>query len=59
MDPDSPLELTVLMPCLNEADTIQVCVGSEVDPIRSNAIASEVSVAEVRTVEAGEGWIQV
>ena len=26
MDPDGDIELTILMPCLNEAETLETCV---------------------------------
>lgn len=41
-----PLELTVLMPCLNEADTVATCVGKAVRAIRELGIAGEVVVAD-------------
>jgi len=40
------LELTILMPCLNEAETIQICVQKAVEYLRSRQISGEVLVAD-------------
>lgn len=40
------LELTVVMPCLNEAETLATCVRKAVRCMRENAIAGEVVVAD-------------
>src|ERR1700755_2058023 len=45
LTPDS-LELTILMPCLNEAETIQVCVRKATGYLRSKGISGEVVVAD-------------
>ena len=42
----APLELTVVIPCLNEADTIAVVVGKAVRAMRDAGIAGEVVVAD-------------
>jgi glycosyltransferase involved in cell wall biosynthesis len=42
----TPLELTVVMPCLNEAETLAVCVDKALAALRDNAIAGEVVVAD-------------
>ena len=44
--PDAPLELSVVMPCLNEADTVAVCVEKAVRALREARIAGEVIVAD-------------
>src|SRR5262245_54533108 len=44
--PDEPLELTVVMPCLNEAATIGTCIWKALDSIRRLDIAGEVVVAD-------------
>jgi len=42
----SQIELTVVMPCLNEADTVATCVSKAVSTLASMGIASEVIVAD-------------
>jgi glycosyltransferase involved in cell wall biosynthesis len=42
----APLELSVVIPCLNEADTIAVCVDKALRAIREHGIAAEVIVAD-------------
>lgn len=45
--PSGPeLELTILMPCLNEAETIATCVGKARRYLESRGIAGEVLVAD-------------
>jgi glycosyltransferase involved in cell wall biosynthesis len=41
-----PLELTILMPCLNEAETIETCVKKAMGYIQSRGIRGEVVVAD-------------
>ncbi len=41
-----PLELTILMPCLNEAETVMVCVKKAIDFLQRTGIAGEVVVAD-------------
>src|SRR5580692_11228937 len=40
------LELTILMPCLNEAETIEVCVAKAVGYLRRTGITGEVLIAD-------------
>lgn len=40
------IELTVVMPCLNEADTIGSCVRKAIETLRSHGISGEVIVAD-------------
>ena len=42
----SELLVTILMPCLNEAETLAFCVRQAVDALRDNNIAGEVVVAD-------------
>ena len=42
----SPVELTVVMPCLNEAETLAVCVDKALAALRENGIDGEVVVAD-------------
>ncbi len=41
-----PLELTILMPCLNEAETIEVCVAKAMGYLRRTGVAGEVLIAD-------------
>jgi glycosyltransferase involved in cell wall biosynthesis len=43
---DSPLELSVVMPCLNEADTLEICIGKAQRALREHNIAGEIIVAD-------------
>jgi glycosyltransferase involved in cell wall biosynthesis len=43
---ETPVELTVVMPCLNEAETLAVCVDKALAALRENGIAGEVVVAD-------------
>ena len=43
---DEKLELTVVMPCLNEAETLEACIVSAQQAIRENGIAGEVVIAD-------------
>ncbi len=40
------LELSVVMPCLNEADTLEVCVAKAMRSLKEHRIAGEVIVAD-------------
>jgi glycosyltransferase involved in cell wall biosynthesis len=44
--PQSDLEITILMPCLNEAETIARCVGKAVEFLRQSGMDGEVLVAD-------------
>ena len=44
--PVTPLELTVVIPCLNEARTLAACVREAMDALAASGIAGEVVVAE-------------
>ena len=41
-----PLELTIVMPCLNEAETLAVCVDKARAALRDNGISGEVVIAD-------------
>jgi glycosyltransferase involved in cell wall biosynthesis len=41
-----PLELTVVMPCLNEAETLAICVDKALTAMRENGISGEVVIAD-------------
>ena len=40
------LELTILMPCLNEAETVSICVSKALGWIKLNGLSAEVVVAD-------------
>ncbi|HEX4196776.1 MAG TPA: glycosyltransferase family 2 protein [Caulobacteraceae bacterium] len=40
------LELTILMPCLNEAETIEVCIAKALGYLRRSGVAGEVLIAD-------------
>jgi len=42
----SELDLTILMPCLNEAETLAFCVRQAMDAIRDSGVSGEVVVAD-------------
>ncbi|NUQ19384.1 MAG: glycosyltransferase family 2 protein [Gemmatimonadaceae bacterium] len=46
LTPEATLELSVVIPCLNEADTIAVCVGKALRAIETMGISGEVVVAD-------------
>lgn len=41
-----PLELTILMPCLNEAETLGVCVDKAMAYLKRSGISGEVLIAD-------------
>ena len=41
-----PVELSVVMPCLNEEETVGVCVRKAVETLRKTGIQGEVIVAD-------------
>ena len=45
-DAPRPLELTILMPCLNEAETIEVCVEKALRYLKRAGVAGEVLIAD-------------
>ena len=51
---NSPVELSVVMPCLNEVDTIATCVSTAMDALRENKIAGEVIVADNGSTDASQ-----
>jgi glycosyltransferase involved in cell wall biosynthesis len=45
-EPSDELELTILMPCLNEAETVATCVGKARDFLARRGVRGEVLVAD-------------
>jgi len=46
VDPDPPLEVSIVMPCLNESDTVGTCVGKAFQALREGGIRGEVIVSD-------------
>lgn len=46
MDQDKPYELTILMPCLNEAETLRTCIQKAQKYLADNQISGEVLIAD-------------
>jgi glycosyltransferase involved in cell wall biosynthesis len=46
MPPSSPVELTILMPCLNEAETLAVCVDKAQAFLATGGVSGEIVVAD-------------
>ncbi len=44
--PSAAVELSVVMPCLNEAETLAICIDKALAALRDNNIAGEVIVAD-------------
>ena len=43
---DNQLELTVLMPCLNESASLSICIDQALETMRANGIRGEVLIAD-------------
>lgn len=50
--PDGYLEVSVVMPCLNEAETLESCIRKAMDFLRNNRIAGEIIVADNGSTDA-------
>lgn len=48
------LELTIMMPCLNEAETIAACVGRASEWLRLSGVAGEILVADNGSVDGSQ-----
>jgi hypothetical protein len=53
-----PLELTILMPCLNEAETIQVCVSKASEFLKDRGISGEVLIADNGSTDGSQALAQ-
>jgi glycosyltransferase involved in cell wall biosynthesis len=49
------LELTILMPCLNEAETIEVCVRKAMGFLTRSGVAGEVLIADNGSTDGSQG----
>jgi len=45
-DTDSPVELSVVMPCLNEADTLEICVQKAQKAMSAHGVKGETIIAD-------------
>jgi glycosyltransferase involved in cell wall biosynthesis len=57
-DAADSLELTILMPCLNEAETIQACVGKAMGFLQRANIKGEVVVADNGSTDGSQALAQ-
>ena len=48
------LELTILMPCLNEAETIEICAKKEKKAMEDKNIAGEVLIADNGSIDGSQ-----
>jgi glycosyltransferase involved in cell wall biosynthesis len=49
------LELTILMPCLNEAETIEVCIAKAMGYLKRAGVAGEVLIADNGSTDGSQG----
>ena len=54
----SSLDLTILMPCLNEAETIEVCVRKAMTWLASSGLSGEVLVADNGSRDGSQGMAE-
>src|SRR5688572_5444507 len=54
-DAPAPLEASVVMPCLNEADTVVTCVTKALAAMRTHGIRGEVIVADNGSTDGSQG----
>jgi hypothetical protein len=54
----SPLELTILMPCLNEAETIEVCVKKARGFLEQSGIKGEVLIADNGSTDGSQAMAE-
>lgn len=45
-DPSGDCELTIVMPCLNEAETLAICIDKAMDYLRRSGVSGEVLIAD-------------
>jgi len=56
--PPAALELTILMPCLNEAETIEVCVRKAVGFLQRSGVAGEVLIADNGSTDGSQAMAE-
>ena len=52
------VELTILMPCLNEAETVQTCVEKAASYLRSKGVSGEVVVADNGSTDGSQAMAE-
>ena len=52
---DTPVEVTIVMPCLNEADTLRICIEKAQRALSANNISGEVVVADNGSTDGSQG----
>jgi glycosyltransferase involved in cell wall biosynthesis len=50
----SDLQVSILMPCLNEAETLAICVRQAVAALRDNKVAGEVLIADNGSIDGSQ-----
>jgi glycosyltransferase involved in cell wall biosynthesis len=53
--PGDAVELSIVMPCLNESDTVGTCVRKAMETLRAHGIAGEVIVADNGSTDGSQG----
>src|SRR5277367_5282557 len=53
-----PVELTILMPCLNEAETIEVCVRKAMGFLQRYGVAGEVLIADNGSTDGSQAMAE-
>ncbi len=54
MEDNGSLEVTILMPCLNEAETIEGCVREALEAVRKHGVVGEVLVADNGSIDGSD-----
>ena len=54
----APVELTILMPCLNEAETIEVCVRKAMGYLQRSGVSGEVLIADNGSTDGSQAMAQ-
>jgi len=54
----APLELTILMPCLNEAETIEVCVRKALGYLARSGVSGEVLIADNGSTDGSQAMAE-
>ena len=52
---DTPVEVTIVMPCLNEAETLEICIEKAKRALSENSISGEVLVADNGSTDGSQG----
>jgi glycosyltransferase involved in cell wall biosynthesis len=55
MSTASPVELSIVMPCLNEAETVAECVGEALGWLEASGVSGEVIVADNGSTDGSQG----